>query len=392
MEPLVTQPGSDLDAIMAHSSEHCVSIFLPTHRSGSGTAQDPIRLKNLIRTADDRLEERGVRQDDRKALLAPARARLEDTDFWQHQADGLAFFLAPEVTHEMRLPIAFEELVVVGRWFEVKPLLPLLASDGQFYVLALSQGSNHLLRATRHAVSRVDVPDAPASLEDALRFDDPERQLQFHSGTASPPGQGTRRAAMYHGQGGGADERTTDMLRYCQQVEAGVTRVLAGGTAPLVIVALETLQATYREANSYPHLLEQGVSHNPDDLDDDALHDLTSKVVEPVLRQSLDAARERFRAAHGTSGAADGLADVLPMAWQGRVATVFLAKGEHQRGRYDPEGETLILASADDQPADDARDLLDLVARRTLLHGGTVHLLPQDEMPSPAPVSAVLRF
>lgn len=387
MDTLVSRSGNGLDAILAHRDEHCVSIFLPTHRSGPEIKQDPIRLKNLLSDAEKRLEERGVRADARKAILAPAHDRIDDLDFWQHQADGLAFFLAPDTVHELRLPLQLEELVVVGPWFEVKPLLPLLVGDGQFYVLALSRGSNHLLRATRHAVTRVELPDAPASLEDALRFDDPERQLQFHSGTASPPGQGTRRAAMYHGQGGGADDTGSQELRYCQHLDAAVSDVLAGERAPLVLVALEELQATFREANSYPHLLEQGVTRNPDDVDDDALHAATWKVVEPTFREALDDARNRFTAAKGTPTAVEGLAKVLPMAWQGRVEAVFLARGEHRWGEYDPERDQITLTEDNGHV-----DLLDLVARRTLMHGGTVYVLPPEELPAPPPVSALLRF
>ena len=33
----------------------CVSLFMPTHRSGPEVQQDPVRLKNLLRQAEGRL-------------------------------------------------------------------------------------------------------------------------------------------------------------------------------------------------------------------------------------------------------------------------------------------------------------------------------------------------
>ncbi|RPJ11944.1 MAG: hypothetical protein EHM37_10145 [Deltaproteobacteria bacterium] len=44
--------------------------------------------------------------------------------------------------------MAFKELAVVSHRFHVKPLLPVLTSDGTFYILALSQNQLRLLEGT----------------------------------------------------------------------------------------------------------------------------------------------------------------------------------------------------------------------------------------------------
>ena len=48
-----------------------VSLYLPTHRAGSETAQDPIRLKNLLTRAAAELEEVGARSTEIDAMLKP---------------------------------------------------------------------------------------------------------------------------------------------------------------------------------------------------------------------------------------------------------------------------------------------------------------------------------
>ncbi len=390
METTATLAALDLEGLLAYRAEHCVSLFLPTQRIYDGTHQDPIRFGNLVREAEDRLEARGVPRDACDAILAPARRRLDDMDFWQHQDDGLALFLAPDTHRELRVPLALQELVVVGEWFELKPLLPLVVGDGRFFVLALSQGTHRLLQATRHAGSIVATPDAPASLEDAMRFDDPERQLQFHSGTGTPASQG-RRAAMYHGQGVGTDDNRSELLRYCQQVDRGLRPVLAGETAPLVLVALPHEQAAFREANSFPHLLEAGVNRNPDDLADEALREMAWEVVAPVFQRALETALDRYRAQEGEGRTAHTLDDVLPAAWQGRVDTLFLERGRYLWGTYDAERAVVSLSTeADQRPGE--WDLLDLAARCTLRYGGTVYVIDADRFPARAPVMALLRF
>jgi hypothetical protein len=88
-------------------------------------------------------------------LLNPAQERLQDDDFWQHQSDGLAFFLAREFAQSFCLAERFEELAVVEHRFHLKPLFPLISGDGVFYVLALSQNQVRLFHGSRCHISEV---------------------------------------------------------------------------------------------------------------------------------------------------------------------------------------------------------------------------------------------
>ena len=50
----------ELEGLMRKEQQWCVSIYLPTHRTGTETQQDPIRLKNLLREAEKHLSAQGV--------------------------------------------------------------------------------------------------------------------------------------------------------------------------------------------------------------------------------------------------------------------------------------------------------------------------------------------
>jgi hypothetical protein len=109
-------------------------------------------------------------------LLQPARRLLDDSSFWQYQAEGLAVFLAAGTLRTFRVPVPFAELVVVAPGFHVKPLLALLTGDGLFYVLALSQNQVRLLVGTRdhirgtvYAVPPPEMP-GPTPVAAVLRY------------------------------------------------------------------------------------------------------------------------------------------------------------------------------------------------------------------------------
>jgi hypothetical protein len=160
---------TDLQRLALGWQGPCVSVFLPTHRAGREVEQAPIRLKNLLRQATDVLKSDSVRAPEIDRLLAPLRRLLDNRLFWQYQSDGLALFSRPGWWRSFRVPLDLPELAVMGDdRFHVSPLLPLLAGDGHFFVLALSQNQIRLLEGTRDRVEEVDVFRYPAQADEAI--------------------------------------------------------------------------------------------------------------------------------------------------------------------------------------------------------------------------------
>jgi hypothetical protein len=361
-------------------------MFMPTHRAGQEIQQDPIRLKNLLEEAEEQLIDAGLRRPEAQAQLDPVAQLVQDRLFWQNQSDGLAIFVSPEEAFHYRLPFDLEELVVVADRYHVKPLLPFLSGDGRFLVLALSKSGLRLLQGSRYSVSQVDLEGVPSSLADALRFDDPERRLQFHTASGPSGGRGGR-PAMFHGQGAPSHDEKEDILRYFQQVDDGLQSFLGGEQAPLVLVGVDYLLPIYREANEYPYLVKEGVTGNPDDLSNEELHQRVWALVQPTFRTEQEEAVERFNQFSGTDQASDDLTEIVPAATHGRVDTLFVALGQQQWGTFDPDTSE-VQRHADRQPGD--QDLPDLAAVQTLLQGGSVYAVEPAKMPAGAALAAAL--
>ena len=366
------------------------SIFLPTHRAGPDSrpfaTEDVIRWKNLVREAEDRLHATKMPAREIGALLEPAWMLLDDSLFWQHQSDGLAAFAAPGLFRTLRLPMRLDELVVVAPRLHVKPILPLLEGDGRFRILALSQNQVRLIEATRDAASEVDLATAPRSLQDALRFEDPEALLQSHTAGSRAGG---RRTAVFHGQGVGADDSKDNVLRFCQQVNHGLAPVLKAGSSPLVLAAVESIAAIYRQANTYPHLLEAIVPGNPEGLSARELQARARPLVEPSMRRSRDAAVGRYHQLRGTAKATHDLVEALRATADGRMEALFVPIGVQHWGRFD---DGTREAELHETPQAGDEDLLNALAVRTLLDGGTVYAVPPDEMPEGGTVAGLFRY
>jgi hypothetical protein len=390
MPPITKQ---DLRALAETRAERCASLFMPTYRMGREVQQGPIRLKNLIRQAEEQLIADAMRAADAREMLQPAASLLDDGPFWQRQLDGLALFLTPGELRHYRVPLELDELAVVNDRFHLKPLLPLLAGDGRFYVLTLNQDDIRLLECTRHSVSEVDLSETgtPRSIEEALWTDEtPQKQLQFRTDV---PGQantgGGRWTSVFHGQGE-ADKVKEDLRRYFLRIDRGLHEVLRDERAPLVLAGVEYLLPIYEEVNSYPYLVvNKGVTGGQEHRRPEELQAKAWPLVAPLFDEERRRSMERYREALGTGLASADPEQVTPAALRGRVETLFVAVDTQVWGAVELEtGRTRVREER--QMGDE--DLLDFTAVQTFLNGGRVFALERERMPDEASVAAVFRY
>ncbi|HEU5101890.1 MAG TPA: hypothetical protein VFU22_22870, partial [Roseiflexaceae bacterium] len=258
-----------------------------------------------------------------------------------------------------------------------------------FYLLTLGLGGVRLLVGTLYGLSPVELRGVPASLQDSLKYDEFSKQAQFHSGV---PGSGGERGAIFHGQG--ARDGTLakqEILRYFQQVEHGVRKALHDTRAPLLLAGIAYLLPLYREANTYPQLLKEEISVNPDELGKDELLARAWALAASHFERARDAAVERYQLLRATRPAlaTNYLRAILPAAYEGRVETLFLVAGLQQWGAFDPVSGELALH---DQAGPRDSELFDLAAIECIRHRGTVYAGTAAQMPEAGLLAAIMRY
>ncbi|MDQ6644476.1 MAG: hypothetical protein M3Y76_08505 [Chloroflexota bacterium] len=387
-----TLSRESLQTLMETQHGPCISLFMPTDKTGVERQQDQLRIRRLLREAESLVRDKEqLHSAQVEDLLEPLRALVDNERFWLHASDGLAIFRSPKAFRSFRLPSSFKEQLVVGDHFYLKPLLPLFTHDGRFYILALSQNAVRLLECTRYSASELTLPEqVPTSLAEVLKYEERENELQSHSSASfGTVGKGGRHPAIFHGQGVGTDEAKHDILRYFQHIDRGLHELLRDKTVPLVLAGVEYLFPIYQEANSYPHLLEQGIAGNPDKLKAETLRGKGWAIVEPFVLQSQQEAAVQYRDFASTERTSRNSSEIVPAAYYGRVASLFIARDQEQWGTFDPATDTLQIHEQA-EPGDE--DLLDLAATQTLLHGGLVYAVEQTSMPDEAPLAVVFRY
>ncbi|MDH3680465.1 MAG: hypothetical protein OEV40_11010 [Acidimicrobiia bacterium] len=376
--------SQDLRRLAETTAEHCVSIFLPTHRAGYEQAQDLVRLKNLLTSATAELTSLGLRQPEAEALLAPATALLHEQAFWAHQDNTLALFLTEDGMMSYRLPEPVDELVVVTDQFHLKPLLPSVAAGKSFYVLVLNRHEARLLRGSRVHVAEIELSPIPESLGQALPGATSERQLLSHS--AGPVARG-RVTATFHGHPKPGVITKDDLARFFSAVDDGINRIIPDPPTPLVLAGAGYLLATFRRTSKYHRIVELDIEGDPERLSSDELYAAAWPLVEPVLDQDRATATELYFAS--ATPTTSSIPDALLAASKGQIETLFVPVDAQQWGTFAPDQQLVDLHEVR-QPGD--RDLLDTAAINTILHRGAVFTTRATEIPGNGPLAAILRY
>lgn len=360
----------------------CVSIYLPANPLGKARQEAPIRLKNQIALAHEKLVELGVRATHAHRLLEPAAKLLDDDKFWMAQDHGLALFLADGVAKKWRLPCDVAELTVVGKHFHIRPLLS-VAEEAGFYVLAISEENVRLLHSLRGAVEAVHVADLPENLTEAIGPNTSEKQRQMHT-----VGHQSRMGTVSHGTGDRGTEHKNRLLRMCQVVNHALTRHLSNSTLPLVLAADEPIMSIYPSVNTYPHLLDETLPGCPRRVPDTELAQAAESIVSEVRREAMRELLRRYTQMKAQGMTENRIEDLVPDAKCGKVAVLFTDANALRWGLVDLEGSAHTVES----PKAGAEDLINLAAIETLRNSGSVYETEDERLIELSGAAGILRY
>lgn len=363
----------------------CVTIYLPTSASGDAVRAGPIRLKNLLVRAEQKLVVHGSAEKDAHKLLRPAWQLVDDERFWTDQAQGLALLLTAEGMETWRLPREVPETVAVGRRACLKPMLPIVTDNRPFYLLAVSQKQVRLYQGDRWQLNAVEGASLPPGLVEALNYQAPQGLV--HVLGASAGGRGSE-GTVYHGQGGEVDRHKDELLAWFRMIDRALHAHLRSERAPLIFAGVQYLYPIYRLANTYPHLFDRAVQGNPERWSRDELHRQAVELLGPLWTQAMTLDRVRLSNRLGSDHVSAAIEEVLPAAIEGRVDTLFVDREHALWGRCDAPDHAVVLL---DEMSPASEDLLDRAAFEVLKHRGRVYAVAADEVPGGIALAALYR-
>ena len=332
-------------------------------------------MRQALSKAQDELE-RGDFDADASAEVARSLERIElDLARFDGPARGALILARPGALAAFSLRAAPEASVHVGRALRLRPLLDELGRDDRFRVLALSMKRVALYEADPHGMRRVEVPDLPTSLEDALGFEIEREGPSLRSGGS------TGRGVVSHGHGSRSDERQVDQERFHRVVVRALEKFAPNGP-PIVLATDRTHQGEFRREFQHAALLAEGLDGSFDKVDDKDLHARALEVARRGQAERDQHELAELEALRGQGRTLDELSGIAAAAVAGRVRTLWMRRGAHVPGLLDP-GKLEVVE-------DDREELLDSIALRALMNGAQVKIVDDAHLPA-SPACALLR-
>ncbi|MGV3616649.1 MAG: hypothetical protein ACO1SV_15080 [Fimbriimonas sp.] len=381
---------AQLRKLLETGAEPCVSIFMPTHRQGRDTRQDPTHLKNLLREAEDKLVTQGMRGTEARDLLEPARLLLDDPNFWQFNDQGLAIYIGKGIFRAYKLPVDVEDTCFVNTRFEIKPLLPLL--EGKlFYVLAVSLNDARLLECTPHGCHVVPLPtDVSLNKDEAVGADEENPNVNMTSHATGGGGSPSMVAGAAYGHADDLQNKVEEDERfYFRQLDEGVRRVMGDLDAPVVIAGVDKKVSVYREKSQLRNIAEAHIQGNPEHVDNAVLHEKAMQILEPMWRAELTRLQEQYGNATGKGLASCDVPEIVRETASGRVGILFVSPRATFYGKFD---ENALVASPADQDDPEAEDLIDRATVNALMTGAQVVVCEPEQIPGNQELGAIFRY
>ncbi|MFJ9693361.1 chemotaxis protein [Kitasatospora sp. NPDC101183] len=344
-----------------------VSILMPTHRREPDNAQDPIRLRNLVAEAKERVQaDPAVSRADRIDVLEQLDRAVAEVDL-VHCEDGLAVFAAPGEHQVWIFDRTAPARVVLSDTFLTRNLVSAQAAQPPSWVLAVAADRVVLWSADRERAVEEHGHGFP--LERVYDEPDPER-LERTGGAPS-----TFR-----------EEATRTFLR---QADAELGKVLAADPRPLYVVgeapALALLDAVGTIAQKATAQIQHGGLAQ---AGAEAVHQVVAPAVRAHAERQVADTLARLDKARGRQEFVAGLDEVWQAVGTGRIA--LLVVEENYRRTVRDDGEHLVDAEAEEPGA--REDIVDEVIERGLDTDAEIVFVPDGTLADARRIAAVLRY
>lgn len=364
-----------------------VSILLPTHKAGVEVNEqvDLIAFKNALYSVEKQLQERKIDQPAIKRMLEPGYELLAQESFWREQSNGLAVYISDNYFKYLRLPGTVTQHTRVNSSFYVSPLIPFMVKKEYFWILDIAKKFPRFYRADMFGIEQLDIEEMPVGVDDVVHFEEKEDEKLFRTG-----GSGRMGAANFHGLGGGKPDEKEHIAIYLEEVDDTIWKShLNRSTAPLLLAGQDFLIPIYKAVSDYPYIWPEALKGNHHQLNDNQLYEEAMHVMQAYFDQRLNKYLEDYGNKSATPLTSSVLADVVPAAYYGQIAQLFVKKNSQVWGTFNEQENKLTIV---EQEQEGTEDLIDKAIIKTIQNGGEVFLLDAGQMPAQDELAAVLRY
>lgn len=345
-------------------SENCITIIATTHRTKPDYLNDGLRVKNLIKDAEDRLMADTTKRN-AKSLIEKLNKLAAEIDHSQN-LESLMLFVNDEIAEYTRLPIKVEDRVVIDETFATRDLVRGMHLETHYYILVLSQDKIRLIEAMNDKI--VQEIGNPFPIENT----------QFYS---------KNRAANAL-----ASKQTSLIAEYFNQADKDVNDIRKGNSLPVLICGLEENQNEYIKIADKKHSIFD-VFLNKNKINDPA-HSIVEEsweIVKDYVTKINNERKEELKRAVGENKFLSDTNEIWKAISEGKIQTLFIEQGLFQPAVM-KDDEIVYVSDEERNNTGVIDDIFDEMIEANMDFGGDVVFLPKGELSKFNGFGAITRY
>ncbi|MDZ7744177.1 MAG: hypothetical protein U5K77_00230 [Candidatus Saccharibacteria bacterium] len=294
-----------------------LSIYIPTHPKSNSASinEDKTRLKNALKAIEN---DPKFDKHAHKNILKPLHDVLDDTQFWKHQAVGLALFADANGFEFMHLPLEPTEATYIDKEFVISPLIIMHSIATGFYVLDVNLSRVRLLKSAHGTLHEIEDAQLPESFQDRLANMEYSYELQ-HQGA---PKDSTGSRGDFHGHE--PDEAIADdIIKYLRDVARATDAYLSGHDKPLLLAGTENRVGNLHKFIHYKHTLPHALTGNFESHTPQMLHDAATEIIQQHQQHQREELVQNLLAS-GPEHVVMGHSEITEAAAADRVQRLYL--------------------------------------------------------------------
>jgi len=344
----------------------------------------------MLQNVKQLLQDKGLPQPRIEAMLKPGFDMLrENEQLWYNMTEGMAVFIADEYFKFVRLPFAPNEEVLMNNSFYVSPLTQAMAGNEHFYVLLVSKKRSKFFRADAFYMEELNIEGLPQGVDDVVHNEEKDADNDLMRAASTRVGVQIQ-SANYHGHAGGRPDHKDQLAQYMKEIDRTLWQeVLSRENAPLLLVGVDYLLPIYKSVSTYNNIWEEGLTGSYEHEQPDVIYEKAKAIMQPYFDKQHKDAFENYMNKLATPLTTSMPDAVIRASYYGQVADLFVEKGCHIWGHFDPDANQLEMHATQEQNDD---CLVDKAVMQTILHGGRVHIMDKEQMPNGSTIAALLRY
>lgn len=374
----------DIKRLQSINGYPCISIIIPTHRNMPERLQDPIKIKNLVGQALDKL----LREFSKKQIepLAVTLDELVSSLDYTHLLDGIAIFVNKDIAEAHILPFHVREGVTVDDTFNLREIIYAQNRNPQAYVLLLSHKPTRLFKAFNQTLIEIVNDEALRNKQQGFPF---EWQWDITSDRIKEAELLGEKDAGY---------LTSKKREFFQQIDKALDLAIPAlidsrqGSASLIIIGTKENCGEFMHVTKHAsHIVVQGQG----DYAHASLETIT-KAVAPLINAYWLAIQDeivkKVIKAGGSSLLVTGIKEAWKAAYEGKVNQLVVEDNYKVCGYVNQAAPEELVINVNPKEPGVSDDFVDRLVELVIQKRGAVMFVKSGALKNYKQVAALLRF